>query len=164
VQPPQVLSSSCIIDIWLCNAWQGVAVVMLLPLVWILRSNAAKAQARAIAADSRVPTAGAGPQPQLQEPLLNGRVECASEAAAVTAGGYLNLVSLALYPIPAKKTRTYILDVIHEHDSMLLVSPPEENVAAPRGLVISTRMSLERERLLEQAANGYDAPLATTPK
>ena len=53
----------------------------------------------------------------------------------------------------------------HQRVQMLLVCPAEMNVAAPpTGLAIGTRVSLERNRLLEQAANGYDAPLATTPK
>lgn len=64
---------------------------MLLPLVWILRSNAAKAQARAIAASGEAASAAMAAQPQLQEPLLNGALsgaaECASETAAVAAGG-----------------------------------------------------------------------------
>jgi hypothetical protein len=67
------------------NARQAVAVVMLLPLVWILRSNAAKAQARAIAAGSGAASTGDAAQLQLQEPLLIA-AECASETAAMAAG------------------------------------------------------------------------------
>jgi hypothetical protein len=59
--------------------------------VWILRSNAAKAQARAIAAYSRAASAATAAQPQVQEPLLNGMAERASETAAVAAGGQMKL-------------------------------------------------------------------------
>lgn len=40
----------------------------------------------------------------------------------------------------------------------------ETVVGPPVGLIVGTRISLERERVLAQAANGYDTPLATTPK
>jgi hypothetical protein len=139
---------------------------MLLPLVWILRSNAAKAQARAIAASGDAASTAAAARPQLQEPLLNGSTaqraaECASETAAVAAGRRPELRHLASAPCYADTCPVGP----HERIQMLLVCPAEMNVAAPpTGLVIGTRVSLERNRLLEQAANGYDAPLATTPK
>lgn len=102
---------------------QGFAVLMLIPLVFILRGDAAKARAHGMATQA---AADAAAPDQLQEPLLNGMAECISEAAAFTA---------------------------------------EENVVAPPvGLIVGTRLSLERERMLAQAANGYDTPLATTPK
>lgn len=56
---------------------------MLIPLVFILRGDAAKARAHSTAAQA---AADAAAPDQLQEPLLNGTAEGISEAAALTAG------------------------------------------------------------------------------
>lgn len=62
---------------------QGFAVLMLIPLVFILRGDAAKARAHGAA----VQAASVAAPDQLQEPLLNGgTAEAISEAAAIAAG------------------------------------------------------------------------------